>query len=109
MNGVVEGGVVGGFGVAGLGLGCGLAADGAEGGGPAEGVVGATSGGGGGPADGVVEGGVVGGFEVVGLGLGLGCGLTADGAGCALDVDGRADWPPSAVVTSAALAAVAIR
>ena len=61
--------------------------------------------------DGVVEGDVVGGFRVVGLksGLGLGCGLTADGAGCGLDLDGWADWSPSVVVTSAALAAVAIR
>ena len=57
--------------------------------------------------EGVVEGAVVGRFGVVGLGLG--CGLAADGVGCGLDVNGWADSSPPAVVTSAALAAVAIR
>ena len=57
--------------------------------------------------DGVVEGAVVGGFGVVGLGLG--CWLTADGAGCGLDVDGWAGSSPPVVVRSAALAAVAIK
>lgn len=59
--------------------------------------------------DGVVDGAVVGGFGVVGLGLGLVCWLTADGAGCGLDMDGWAGSSPPVVVSSAALAAVAIK
>ena len=55
--------------------------------------------------DGVVGGTVVGGFGIVGLG----CWLTADGAGCGLDMDGWAGSSPPVVVRSAALAAVAIK
>jgi len=54
---------------------------------------------------GVVEGAVVEGFGV----LRLGCWLTADGAGCGLDMDGWAGSSPPVVVRSAALAAVAIK
>ncbi len=74
------------------------------GGGPVDGGVG-PRGGGGGPVDGGVEGAVVGGFGVVGLG----CWLTADGAGRVLDVDGCTSSSSPVVVTSAALAPVAIR